>query len=377
MARTSLDQLERVLELARGQAATPKNIERVAAVCGGDAAQWAFTQWALRDRARAKFALAGEMLFDRDGLEMASHEELAESINPMAIPLDVRAADLTAGIGADLVGLAKGREAVGYETDPDRAFLCRHNLRIHGRLAEVREEDSLTSLWDFDYAYADPARRLNGRRTLTPSDFSPPLGELTSRMRALRRGVVKLTPMLSDPLLASLSQDRVFVSHRGECKECLVTVGTEPWTERSGVWSFEAGRQVWLPGETPLGSSLTEPLAFVHEADPAVVRAHGLGNYGLPGLGDSNGYLTSGSVADPSVGLASFETRWTGSWRPAAVKQVLKSLSARVDAVKTRGVAVDVRKAASQVQTEGGEALVLILYPVSKQVRAVIGSRVS
>jgi len=43
-----------------------------------EAAAWAFTQWRLRARARAKFAKAEAMLFDQDGLEMASAEPMAQ-----------------------------------------------------------------------------------------------------------------------------------------------------------------------------------------------------------------------------------------------------------------------------------------------------------
>src|SRR5688500_1564819 len=111
---------QRALDLAEGQAATAPNIERVSREVGAEAARWAFLQWELRARARAKFARADEMLFTREALEQATHERVAE-YHASRFPHDELVVDMTAGIAADLIALAKRGPAIGYELDSERA----------------------------------------------------------------------------------------------------------------------------------------------------------------------------------------------------------------------------------------------------------------
>src|SRR5687767_5373956 len=100
------------LSRASGLQPTPKNIDRVAEATSPEAARWAFEQWSLRKRAQEKFAKADEMLFTREALEQATHEELAH-FHASQFPQRTRVADLTCGIGADLIALARNGEAVG------------------------------------------------------------------------------------------------------------------------------------------------------------------------------------------------------------------------------------------------------------------------
>jgi THUMP domain-like len=355
-------------------AATANNIDRLAREVGVEASRWAFTQWALRERAKSKFSKAEEMLFDRDGLEMASHEDLAKGIHASGFPLGARAADLTVGIGADLIGLSDGRDAVGFETDPARAEMARHNLMVYGRTAEIRVQDCLGAEWDFEYAFADPARRSKGRRTLDPAQFTPRLDELVPRLALLKLGRIKLSPMLADDFLGSLSPNRVFVSHERECKEVLVHVGRDCGKDKNtqGVWALIAGQGTWLPGEVPLAETLADPLAFVYEADPAVIRAHALGNCGMPGLGDSNGYLTYPEVLRPSGFGRGYQVLWSGPYRMKEVQEALRVVGGKVEVVKVRGVEIDVIRVRKQFAASGEKTLTLMLYPVAKVVRAIL-----
>ena len=362
----------RALELSEGLEATPKNIDRLSLAVGVEAARWAFTQWELRDRAKTKFTRADRMLFDREGLEMASAEELSDGVHTLGFPKGARVADLTAGIGGDLIGLSKNLDAVGLEIDQERAEIARHNLGVCERTASVRVEDCLASDWDFDYAFADPARRAGGRRTLDPSQFSPRLDLLFAKMQKIKFGRIKLSPMLNDEFLDSLSPDRVFVSHQGECKEVLVHTGRKARDDKGlcGCWSFNAGDSEWLAGEVPLTEILDEPQEFVFEADPAVIRSHGLGNYGIAGLGESNGYLTAN---EECFGLRkAYRALWHGPYRMKDIRYAALDAGVRVAVVKTRGVDVDVQVVRRETDSGTGKPGVLLLYPVGRSVCAVL-----
>lgn len=359
----------RALDLAQGLAPSASNLARLAGQVGDELARWAVTQWKLREKGRAKFAFADQMLFDAPGLEMASAEATA-GVHAEAFPVASRVADLTTGIGADLIALASNHEAIGYEIDPMRARYAEHNVHVHGRRAEIKVADCLSGPWDFEYAFADPARRHSGRRTLDPSEFSPSLTDLVPRLQTLAFAWMKLTPMLNDEFLDSLSSDRAFVSHEGECKEVLVALGREK--QRPGAWALVAESGEWIQGERPATETRDAPLEFVFEADPAIIRAHALGHYDAAALGDSNGYLTT---SEPPKERKSFRVLWSGTFREKDIKRALAGSGRFIEVVKCRGVKLDVDKVRQQVKVVGSRPSVLLIYPVVKSLRAVIAEK--
>ena len=161
---------QRALALTAGLAATPKAIDRIGAKAGVEEARWAFTQWELRRKGRKKFERALEMLFDRDGLEMATHERIAAYHASRFEPGEL-VGDLTVGVGADLVALAKRGPTVGYEISKERRACARHNLLVEGLEAEIWDADCFQPGWNFDAAFADPARRRKGVRQVSPEQF--------------------------------------------------------------------------------------------------------------------------------------------------------------------------------------------------------------
>lgn len=364
------------LDAARGLPPSASYLDRLSRRHGAEAARWAFEQWELRTRARTKFARAEAMLFDRDGLEMATHEELAW-VHSMTFPAGEAAADLTCGIGADLIALARSRPAVGFEVDPLRAAMARHNLAVHGLVADIRLESCLEASWDFAYAVADPSRRKAGRRVLEAGDYDPPLDTLSSRMRGLKGGSIKVSPMLKDETLGQHGDWVEFVSFGGECREAIVRFGPRAKGSPSGeVLAFHAETSTWLTGQAEPEPSVEAPLKYVFEADPAAIRAHSLGTLGecleaVP-LGNSNGYLTGSEPASDPGGRAfsrAFEVVGHGRADAKRIRQDLRKLGASVEAVKVRGVKEEPRAWLDKLKSEGPRRLLLILYPVGKSVR--------
>ncbi|MBI5707511.1 MAG: hypothetical protein HZC36_11055 [Armatimonadetes bacterium] len=367
------------LSLSEGLEPTAKNIERVASQTEPSAASWAFTQWDLRRRGQAKFPKSNQMLFDRDGLEMASSSQLG-SLHSKFFPEGAFAADLTCGIGGDLLALAARGPALGYESDPERAEMARWNLEVHGLSAEVRAEDCLSASWDFEYAFADPARRLGGKRTLDTSSFQPPLSELVKRLRGLEVSVVKLSPMLSDSLLDGLDAPRAFVSLGRECREVLAALGRsqalDPWQIGAGIWAVHAETGERIPGGQTLREAVGEPLGCLLEADPAAIRANALGSLcesaGAIPLGSSNGYLTTD---DPSASVCL--GAWVRAYRvlshgradEKAIQTDLHRLDAHVSDVKLRGLRADPLDWKRRLRAPGARPIILVLFPVEHSVR--------
>ncbi|HMS54683.1 MAG TPA: hypothetical protein PKA27_04730 [Fimbriimonadaceae bacterium] len=361
----------RALALAQGLKPTASNISRVAATVGPEAARWAFTQTELRERARDRFAKADSMLFDRDGLEMSSHERVA-TYHASLFPPGVLVADLTVGIGADLIALAKRGPSIGFEVDQTRALLATHNLKVHEAEAPVRVADSLSEDWPFLYALADPARRSGGRKRLDPADYQPNLETLVERMSKLRLGVIKLSPMMPDEALRELGGAVQFVSFGGECRESLVVLGSEVQIDNPVAVHIESRSTLSASSE---GFSAPLPRSWFYEADPAAIRVGGLGTlckeHSLDLLGDSNGYLTGDESVD-SPWLRRYEVLYCGTGDIAATKRELRDRNCATPDVKTRGKGLNSEALRKQWRLNGSEHVQVAVYRVGPKIKHAI-----
>ncbi len=357
------------LELASGLEPTAANLERIAKATTAEAARWAFTQWDLRRRARAKFERADAMLFDRDALEMATHDRIS-AYHAACFPIDAPVADVGCGIGADLIALGRRCPAVGYELDSERADFARHNLAVHGVRAEIRTGDGVEAA-EADYVFTDPQRRGGGKRFSDFEDFTPRPDRLVERFGDRLKLGIKLSPLLDDASFETLAAGRPFrlefVSFGRECREALLWLGREVTAGRFAV-HVESGEVLEA---SDLSDWTEEPLGWVHEADPAAIRAHCLGAFNCPALGDSNGYLT-GDEALHSPWIRSYRVLWHGAADVKRARAALDDLGAVVSTVKSRGVKVDPLELRRSLRGKGARELALIAYPVGKRVRYVL-----
>lgn len=339
-------------------------IARLTKNFGEQDARWAVTQWELRRRAKEKFVLAEQMLFTRAALEMATHERVAE-YHASLFPKDKTVADLTCGIGADLIALAKRGSAVGYDINLEHVVYARHNLDVHGLEAEIIVADATDFRTNTQYIYADPARR-RGDKRVSADEFSPSLDALRPITADAVQVVIKLSPMLPDDFIVELGGRREFISYGGECRELLLHYpGDESQTFAVHI---ESGSKI---SEEEIYYSKKEPESYFYEADPAAIRAHCLGTFEMSALGDSNGYLTSSHLV-VSPWLRSFEVLWQGAWRVKAVKEVLMKNQWKPVAVKKRGVDIDPVKVMKELRGLSGEEAVIAVYPVGAKAQAVI-----
>lgn len=363
---------QRALDLSAGLSLTPAHLDRVGREVGPELARWAFGQWELRRRARVKFADADRMYFVREALEQATHERVA-AYHAAQFPEGTAVADLTTGIGGDLVALARRGPAVGFELDPERAELAVHNLTALGLTAEVRVADALEGFpgLGFEYAFADPARRTEGRRTLDLTEFAPDPFRVAALMADLRLGVIKLSPMLRDEDLAALGVGVEFVSFDGECREALVLTGRDA---RSGVAAVHVASGQRL-AERPAFDVVEWPDAYLFDADPAAVRAHTLGHFGLPILGDSRGFLT-GPEPQFSPWLRTYRVLYHGKADPKATRAALRQLNAATPEIKQRGAGLVVEQERKRYASDGARPVSLVVWTQGKSLRHAIVERI-
>jgi SAM-dependent methyltransferase len=229
---------------------------------------------ALRLRARDKFTDADRMYFTREALEQATSEPVARHRAKRFAGFG-RVADLCCGIGADALALAATGVAVdAVDTDPLRVAMAEANAAALGLSDRVRGVvgDALTvPLPEARAAFADPARRADGRRYLNPEDYAPPLSALRARFRPDFPLAVKIAPGVAQADIRDTAAEVEFVSLAGELKEGVL------WF---GPLRTSARRATVLPTGDTLFADVpsdprphAEPGAFLYDPNPAVTRA--------------------------------------------------------------------------------------------------------
>jgi SAM-dependent methyltransferase len=341
-------------------------------------------QCALRRRAAAKFAAAGQMYFTRPGLEQATDQWVAH-LKAQRFPAGQAVADLCCGIGGDLCGLARRGPVVGVDTNPIHAVLAAANGETLG-LAACRLETADAAVWPVHQCAAwhiDPDRRLHGHRTAQMTYSEPSLDAIRRLLAGCPHAAVKLAPAAEIPADWQAVAERQWLGSGRECRQQVVWFGAlahHPGL-RSAVVVDRRGRV-----SEPLISSPDAPRRiapairrFVYEPHACVVAAqltHALAaRFDLAAVHPQVAYLT-GDRAIADLRLTTFEVT---DVLPPDIRQLRGMLRARRVGrleVKKRGVAIDPDAVRRQLQGRGDEEAVLILTPQSGSIRAILARRV-
>ncbi|WFE57981.1 methyltransferase domain-containing protein [Micromonospora sp. WMMD712] len=303
-------------EVAGGDPLAAAAALRSAGVPAGLAAA-ALTQAELRRRAVGKFGpAAAGMFLTRAGLEQATRGVVAARRADRLRAAGVRTlADLGCGLGADALAAARaGIRVYGVEADPVTAAMAAANAEAAGLADRFTVECGDATAFDVsavDAAFCDPARRRagTGRRIFDPNAYSPPWDFVTALAERVPHTVVKVAPGLDHALIPA-GAEAEWVSVGGDLVEAALWCGRLAEVPRRAtvlkegppVNAFCIGR---APCSHPqpachhqLTGSGTEEAAvgpvrrYVHDPDPAVVRAHLVAE--LAGELDA-------TLADPSI----------------------------------------------------------------------------
>lgn len=237
-------------------------------------AQAALETALLRVKAREKFADAELMYFTRESLEQSTSDAVARHRAARFTEFG-HVADLCCGIGADALALARtGLTVDAIDLDPLRIAMCAVNaaaLGVQDRVRAVVGDALAVPLPEARAAFADPNRRIDGRRFLRPEDYSPSLSAIRTRFGTDFPLAVKVAPGVAKSDLPA-DAEAEFVSLRGELKECVLWFGAFRGSARRAT-VLPSGES--LTGDGEAGSvPLAERVgAVLYDPDPAVTRA--------------------------------------------------------------------------------------------------------
>lgn len=311
----------------------------------------------LRRRAQEKFERAGAMFFTDEGLQQASGQTIA-SYRAGRYAAYTSVADLGCGIGGDSIALGLGgREVAAIDLDRVRLRLARANAgayEVAERILFIQADWTRLSL-RAEAAFADPSRRVDGRRVFSLHAIQPPLAALLEVQRRIPALGVKVAPGVSDEELPA-DVEVEFISEGGTLKEAVLWFGAL----RSGV----SRRATLLPGGATLTSEATvrprpvgRPRAILYEPDPAILRAslveHLATALNAALLDPTIAYLTADDfVATP------FARAWRviedGPFNRKALNRRLRALDAEVVAVKKRGSPIEPEQFRKQLTSAPG-----------------------
>ena len=334
----------------------------------------ALLQVELRQRAVPKVGDdAWRMYFTRDGLEQATRTTVAGHRAARVALVGPSVADLTCGIGGDLVAFARaGLTTAGIDLDPLRVEIARANLAALGLGGAVEVGDATTlDVTPFAAAYADPARRSARGRSFRADDWTPPWSFVERLLTG--RACVKVAPGIPHSLIPD-GVEAEWVSDAGEVKEAVLWSPVLATVARRATVIGRGGLAT-LTDEDDDGGEVGGIGRFLYEPDGAVIRA---------GLVTAVAQGVQGRLLDRKIayvtGDAPFHTPFARSYRvleelPYREKQLRAALRERhigALTIKKRGVDVAPEELRQRLALRGDEAATIVLTRVAGEGTALL-----
>jgi hypothetical protein len=326
----------------------------------------ALSQVALRGQARSKFGTeAGAMFFTRDGLEQATHPEVARHRAERAVGAGLHSVlELASGLGADLIAFSRaGLRVAAVDRDPLTARMAAANLRalgLAGRVTVGSAEDQDHGAADL--VYVDPARRSARGRVFAPDSYSPGWSFVETLFD--RDAVVKTAPGLGhDRIPAEVEAE--WVSLDGQLREAALWSGRAVSARRRATILRTGEQQQTLSdADDPGPAEVRAPGRFVYEPDDAVTRAHLVAAVAA----DVHGWLLDSHLAyvssdEERIGplARGYEVLDVLPFREKSLRAALRARNVGPLTVKKRGVTVTPEVLRSRLRLSGTESATIMV----------------
>lgn len=334
-------------------------------------------QIALRKKTGIKFPKLSRQgfLFDKEAFEQSSGE-LAAAYKKRLIS-GKRIIDITGGLGIDLLFLSENfEESIYCERSEILCELFRYNSGIlQTGIIEILEGDSIKHLERFpddyfDWLYADPARREQGRRSVDLNYCSPNVIEhMDLFFKKSANVLLKLSPAfeLSEAvkIFPNLSKFLV-VSVDGECKETLLALhkrNTGKKVKIKAVLLNSEGTQIELVsfvGKTLKRNIAQDITGYFYEPDAAIIKARLTAQLAaennLKFINKDSDYLVSADRKNGFPGR-SFHIMNVWEYKPKQIIENLKTLGIEKANIARRSFPLSPEEIRSKLKLrEGGSA---------------------
>ncbi len=364
--------------------------ERLRRALGPERGRAAAELHELRDRARRRFPAGRLRYLTRKGLEQATPERVAAA---RARDILSRASrdlvlDATCGLGADSVELAvAGATVLSADRDARLASYARANLVAADCAPRVVVADADRPAVRADWLLVDPDRRVDGRRSMSPAEWSPTLARCVHLAEAFRGAAIKLPPAW-DPSRHPELRPRdgraawEWVSLDGELVEAVLWLGDlAEGREEFGARLLDAGgadARVAGPREPlpPCDAHVAHDVRWIADPDPALLRAGQLERVaraaGLRPLAAEIAYLGGAARPAPAPGLRVFAVLGSAPLDAKRVRALLAEHDVGRLTVKKRGHADSAEALAARFSRKGGRRGTLVVARLADGHRAFL-----
>ncbi|MEZ6045573.1 MAG: hypothetical protein R3C11_08345 [Planctomycetaceae bacterium] len=337
----------------------------------------------LRVKGTEKYSRAGDMWFDRVGLEQSTPELVAFHKAKRFAELvgEEEIHDYCTGIGADALALASRGPVLTFDLDPRHAWQAEQNAicyetsqNLTTQIKDVLEIDS-TGKW----IHLDPDRRSSKSkaRTMRLEQYTPDLEFMQQLTHSARGGALKLSPA-SNFYGKFPGAEIELISLHGECKEATIWLGELATPGQHRATSLPANES--LIGDPLSAMPHFETLQeYIYDPDPAVVRASLIDllsdRLGLARLDEEEEYLTSNrQVESPFV--ACFKVLEILPNNQKLLKKYFQQHPAGQVEIKSRHLPTDATAIRKRLPLSGTGAVTLIFARIQLKAQIVVCRRV-
>jgi SAM-dependent methyltransferase len=330
-------------------------------------AQAALETAILRSEAKPKYPHAERMYFTREALEQASPHQVS-AYRSERFHFCNRLLDLGCSIGSDTFNLAHYAPTMGLDNDPLRLAMAQANAgslglvyRVQFVRADLNESLPIKGV-ERPGLFFDPARRIGNRRVFSIHDYTPPMNILSEWLEITSTIGVKISPGVKVPEIASYDAELEFISLSGELKEAVLWFGPLKTAKRRAT--ILPGPHTFVGEDSHEPLALGEPMDYLYEPDPAVIRAGLITDLGGPlgacQLDPDIAYLSAGHFTQTP-----FARVWkVENWLPFSVKRLrdyLRNRKVGDITVKKRGSPIQPEELIHMMRLNGDEKRVVFL----------------
>jgi hypothetical protein len=339
-------------------------------------ARAAVDQAILRQRARSKFGSADRMYFDRESLEQATGEEVAQH-RAIRFRGCTRIFDLGCGMGGDSLALAEAAPVVGVDINHARLLLLKTNAEVlnPSHSIDLIHADILYPAWDLPAnsgVFLDPDRRLGGQRVHHVRQYRPALPHVLDRFAHVDALAIKVSPAVDWNQISGLGCEVEFISVAGQLKEATLWFQALKTVERRAT--LLPGPYT-LTGESEPELSVKPPGNYLLEPDPAILRAglvRTLGRQlGVNMIDSTIAYLTSDMLPETPF-VRAFRIEMVLPFGLMRLRRELRKREVGSVTFIKRGSAVDTASFERRLRLRGRENATVILTRVEGKHKALL-----
>ncbi len=318
-----------------------------------------------------------DALLSADGLQMATHPDVAARRAARLAGYGIPVADVTAGLGSDLFAcIEAGASAVGIERDQATAILAAANTGgrvVWGDALHASIRPAHVAL------VVDPSRRDGSGRRFDPAAFSPPWDRAIELAQSALAAVVKGPPGISHAQFPPAAEVE-FVQLGRTLREAALWFGGDA---RPGLRTA-----VLLPSGATLSSDDREapaapaaaPLQFIFDPESCVTRAglvrHLGARIGATLMDPQVAYLTGAKPSSDAL-CATFEVLDVVPFSVGRLKSRLRECGWRAVEIRRRAFPIEPDALRKLLGRQDGDEVTLLCTTIARRRTVIIGRRVA